>query len=63
MTIVHSPEENETAVKVQMDGLKKHFTLNDSFIEKLVGHESKVVKAVDGVSFEIQEGESFGLAG
>jgi peptide/nickel transport system ATP-binding protein len=48
---------------IQTDDLTKHFTLNDSFVSRLFGTETKTVKAVDGVSFKIEQGESFGLAG
>jgi len=39
--------------------LKKHFPITRGFFNKVVGH----VKAVDGVSFDVREGECLGLVG
>lgn len=52
-----------TEPTIRAADVTKYFTLNDSFVSKLLGTETKTVKAVDGVSFEIESGESFGLAG
>jgi len=52
-----------TEPTIRTDDVTKYFTLNDSFVSKLLGTETKTVKAVDGVSLEIEEGEAFGLAG
>ena len=56
-----APEDN---VLVRVEGLKKHFPIQTGFIANLLnrGHIPSV-KAVDGVSFTIQRGEVFGLAG
>jgi oligopeptide transport system ATP-binding protein len=44
---------------LQLDNLKKYFPIVSGFIQKKVVE----LKAVDGVSFAIQEGETFGLVG
>jgi peptide/nickel transport system ATP-binding protein len=46
-------------VAVQADGLDLSFTLEKAFLKK----NRKMLKAVDEVSFEIKEGETFGLVG
>ena len=47
-------EKKEPLVKVE--NLKMHFPLTKGLISRVYGH----VKAVDDVSFEIYEGETFG---
>jgi peptide/nickel transport system ATP-binding protein len=43
--------------------VKKHFPVKRSFVEGLVGVKPRYVRAVDGVSLSIQEGEVFVLVG
>ena len=47
---------SEPILKVK--GLKVHFPVSGGFLAK-----KQVVKAVDGVDFEIAPGETFGLVG
>jgi peptide/nickel transport system ATP-binding protein len=50
--------------KLRVEGLKKHFTVNEGVVSKLLNFgEQQYVRAVDGVSFEVRQGEAFGLAG
>jgi len=48
---------------VEVEGLKKWFPVQQSFIENLLVRRKEFVRAVDGVSFAIRRGEVFGLAG
>jgi len=51
----------ETILSVQ--NLKKYFPVQRTFIENLVKKETQYVRAVDDVTFNIDRGEVFGLAG
>ena len=46
-------------VLLEVRDLKKHFPIEKGFFRTVHGH----VRAVDGVSFQIREGETFGLVG
>ncbi|WP_135533974.1 ABC transporter ATP-binding protein [Halostella pelagica] len=48
---------------VSVDGLKKHFSQADDLLDKWLDDESKPIQAVDGVDFDLYEGETLGLVG
>lgn len=48
-----------TEALIQVENLKKYFPITGGVFQRTVGN----VKAVDGVSFQINKGESFGLVG
>ena len=50
-----------TDTLLKVDNLSKHFSLKSFF--SLFGDESDVVKAVDGISFGIKRGETYGVVG
>ena len=44
---------------LEVNGLRKYFPIKRGFIQRTVGH----VKAVDGVTFYVRQGETLGLVG
>lgn len=47
---------------IQVNNLNKHYPVESSLIKQLMGQQ-RYVHAVDGIDFDIEEGEIFGLAG
>ncbi|MBF4694956.1 ABC transporter ATP-binding protein [Fusibacter ferrireducens] len=43
---------------IRIENLKKHFQVNRGLLK-----EKKILKAVDGITFEIEKGETFGVVG
>jgi peptide/nickel transport system ATP-binding protein len=54
-----SQQVSQNEPLLEVTDLKKHFPINRGFFKRTVGH----VKAVDGVSLYIMEGETLGLVG
>jgi peptide/nickel transport system ATP-binding protein len=48
---------------LEVEKLKKHFPLKKGFLTTFITREEIMVKAVDGVSFNVKKGEILGLAG
>ncbi len=47
----------------EVEGLTKHFGGDRGIVDRLLGREPDPVRAVDGVDFEIDRGEVFGVVG
>ena len=56
-------DESDGGPLVEVDGLEKYFYENDSLLDRLLGGDPTPVRAVDGVSFDIERGETLGLVG
>ena len=55
--MVTTSKDNDVLLRVK--DLKKHFPVTKGILSRTVGH----VKAVDGLSFDIKQGETLGLVG
>jgi oligopeptide/dipeptide ABC transporter ATP-binding protein len=50
-------------VLVSVRGLKTHYSIRGSFLDRLVGRTGAAVRAVDDVTLELRKGEVLGLVG
>jgi oligopeptide/dipeptide ABC transporter ATP-binding protein len=48
---------------LEVDDLQVHFALRGGMLQRLTGHDAGAVKAVDGVSFSLRQGEVLGVVG
>ncbi|ELS04192.1 ATPase component of various ABC-type transport systems with duplicated ATPase domain [Xenococcus sp. PCC 7305] len=55
--------QTQQAPILQVKELQQHFTLESNLIKQLFGGKKSVIKAVDGINFELHEGETLGLVG
>ncbi len=58
-SVLERPEPETASTLLQLNGLKTHYPIRKGLLGRVRGH----VKAVDGVSLEIREGETLGLVG
>ncbi|WP_233274768.1 ABC transporter ATP-binding protein [Haladaptatus cibarius] len=65
MTDANPSADDDTLVRVE--GLEKHFPVGtglvSSFMKSVRGEEPDAVHAIDGIDFDLREGETFGIAG
>jgi len=59
---MYSPELDKNTL-LYVNGLKVWFPLRKSFIEMITFAPTRYARAVDGISFDIKDGEVFGLVG
>jgi len=48
---------------IRLDGVKKHFNTERGVFDTVLGREATPVRAVDGVSLTVEEGDILGIAG
>lgn len=56
-------DRSDTEALVRIRDLTKYFDDSVSLLDRLLGEEARAVRAVDGISLDIHEGETLGLVG
>jgi peptide/nickel transport system ATP-binding protein len=64
----HESEEGNRDINInlpllRLEEVKQYFSSGGNLLEQLLGKKTEVHKAVDGINFEIQKGETLGLVG
>jgi peptide/nickel transport system ATP-binding protein len=58
-----TPNNQQTKPLLTVKDLKQHYILEGNLLEQWFSKEKKVIKAVDGIDFELYPGEILGLVG
>jgi peptide/nickel transport system ATP-binding protein len=56
-------EVNKTLPLIEVRNVKMYFSVTKGIVDSLLSRKAEFVRAVDGVSFEVEKGEVLGLAG
>ena len=56
-------EVNKTLPLIEVKNVKMYFSVSKGLVDSLLSRKAEFVRAVDGVSFEVEKGEVLGLAG
>ena len=57
------PPAEEAAIQLQALDIRSYYQYRPSLLSRLTGRKKQIIRAVDGISFEIKPGQTFGLVG